>query len=154
MSSSTLKTEVIMTLSAIGETHSRTSVQTRDVSTIIDEPEIRGGTNRGLSPTETMMSSLIGCTNVISKKIAHKMGFELGEMDITLKAKFDRRGTMLEEEVEIPFPSITMDIEVDTNASEEQMNAMKIDLAKFCPIAKVLRGSGVEIVENWIVNPL
>jgi uncharacterized OsmC-like protein len=47
-----------------------------------------------------------------------------------------------------------MDIEVDTNASEEQMNAMKIDLAKFCPIAKVLRGSGVEIVENWIVNPL
>ena len=148
------KSEVIMSMSATGETHARTKINIRDVSSVIDEPEARGGTNQGLTPTETLMASLIGCTNVISKRIAHKMGIELGEMDIQLSAKFDRRGTMLEEEIDVPFSEVTMDIEIDTDATEEQINMLKIDLAKFCPIAKVLRGSGVNIIENWIINPL
>ena len=148
------KSEVIMSMSATGETHARTKINIRDVSSVIDEPEARGGTNQGLTPTETLMASLIGCTNVISKRIAHKMGIELGEMDIQLSAKFDRRGTMLEEEIDVPFSEVIMDIEVDTNATEEQINMLKIDLAKFCPIAKVLRGGGVNIIENWIINPL
>ena len=154
MTNMTQKSEVIMSMSATGETHARTKINIRDVSSVIDEPEARGGTNQGLTPTETLMASLIGCTNVISKRIAHKMGIELGEMDIQLSAKFDRRGTMLEEEIDVPFSEVIMDIEVDTNATEEQINMLKIDLAKFCPIAKVLRGSGVNIIENWIINPL
>ncbi len=154
MTNMTPKTEVTMSMSAIGETHARTKINIRDVSSIIDEPEARGGTNQGLTPTETLMASLIGCTNVISKRIADKMGVELGVMDIQLSAKFDRRGTMLEEEIDVPFSSVTMDIEIDTDATEEQMNALKTDLAKFCPIAKVLRGSGVKITENWIINSL
>ena len=148
------KSEVIMSMSATGETHARTKINIRDVSSVIDEPEARGGTNQGLTPTETLMASLIGCTNVISKRIAHKMGIELGEMDIQLSAKFDRRGTMLEEEIDVPFSEVKMDIEIDTDATEGQINMLKIDLAKFCPIAKVLRGSGVNIIENWIINPL
>ena len=154
MTNMTQKSEVIMSMSATGETHARTKINIRDVSSVIDEPEARGGTNLGLTPTETLMASLIGCTNVISKRIAHKMGIELGEMDIQLSAKFDRRGTMLEEEIDVPFSEVTMDIEIDTDATEEQINMLKIDLAKFCPIAKVLRGSGVNIIENWIINPL
>ena len=154
MTNTTQKSEVIMSMSATGETHARTKINCRDVSSVIDEPEARGGTNQGLTPTETLMASLIGCTNVISKRIAHKMGIELGEMDIQLSAKFDRRGTMLEEEIDVPFSEVTMDIEIDTDATEEQINMLKIDLAKFCPIAKVLRGSGVNIIENWIINPL
>ena len=153
MTNMTQKSEVIMSMSATGETHARTKINIRDVSSVIDEPEARGGTNQGLTPTETLMASLIGCTNVISKRIAHKMGIELGEMDIQLSAKFDRRGTMLEEEIDVPFSEVTMDIEIDTDATEEQINMLKIDLAKFCPIAKVLRGSGVNIIENWIINP-
>ena len=154
MTNTTQKSEVIMSMSATGETHARTKINIRDVSSVIDEPEARGGTNQGLTPTETLMASLIGCTNVISKRIAHKMGIELGEMDIQLSAKFNRRGTMLEEEIDVPFSEVTMDIEIDTDATEEQIHMLKIDLAKFCPIAKVLRGSGVNIIENWIINPL
>ncbi len=148
------KTTVQMKLSAVGETHSRSQVSVRDVTGTIDEPLERDGTNLGLTPTETLMSSLIGCTNVISKKIAHKMGFEMGEMKIALTANLDRRGTMLMEEVARPFSNIVMDIEVATDATPEQLEAMKTDLAKFCPIAKVIRGSGVTITENWTAVPL
>lgn len=148
------KTTVKMAISATGETHGRTSVKVRDVSSIIDEPAERGGTNLGLTPTETLMSSLIGCTNVISKRIAHGMGVEMGEMKVSLSADFNRLGTMLQEEIEEPFSNIVMDIEVATNATPEQLEAIKTDLEKYCPIAKVMRGSGITITENWKTTPL
>jgi len=148
------KTTVQMAMTATGETHARSIVKSRDVSATIDEPEARGGTNRGLSPTETLMSSLIGCTNVISKRIAHGMGVEMGEMQISLRADLNRLGTMLQEEVEQPFANIEMDIAVATDATPEQLEAIKMDLEKYCPIAKVIRGSGVTITETWTTTPL
>ena len=68
------KTTLVARQSAVGQTHSRSHIRVRDVYNIIDEPLERAGTNLGLSPTETMLSALIGCTNVISKKIAKKIG--------------------------------------------------------------------------------
>lgn len=143
------KTEVIMSLTAHGQSHSRTQVRSRDVFAVIDEPIERDGTNLGLSPTETLMAALMGCTNVISHKIARSMGVRFGEMTIGFTSKFDRRGVLLQEEVERPFNDIVMDIEVETDATPEQMEEIKTELAKFCPIAKVIRGSGVTITENW-----
>ena len=147
------KTTVKMKLSAVGETHSRSRISVRDVTATIDEPLDRHGTNEGLTPTETMMSSLIGCTNVISNKIAAKMGMEIKRMDIALTADFDRRGVTLVEEVEQPFSNIVMDIDVTTNGTEDQIETLRIELEKFCPVAKVFRGSGITITENWTVIP-
>ena len=84
------KTIVQMRLDATGETHARSKVRARDVEAIIDEPRERDGTNLGLPSTESLMASLIGCTNVISKRIAHGMGVEMGELDVALTANFDR----------------------------------------------------------------
>lgn len=148
------KTTITMKMSGTGETHARSQVTVRDRTSTIDEPEARGGTNQGLTPTETLMASLIGCTNVITKRIAHGMGVEVGEMSIALSAEFDRRGVTLQEEVDVPFRSVTMDIEVATDASDEQLERIKADLQKFCPIAKVIRGSGTTITENWTTRPL
>ena len=148
------KTVVEMKLSSVGETHARSKISTRDLEGYIDEPLIRDGTNLGFSPTETLMASLMGCTNVISKRIAHGMGIEMGELRIDLSVQFDRRGTMLAEEIEQPFSDIVMNIEVATNASDEDMKKMTSDLEKFCPIAKVIRAAGTTITENWTTVPL
>ncbi len=147
------KTTIEMKLSATAETHARTRVKVRDVEGLIDEPAARGGTNQALTPTETLMASLIGCTNVITQRIAHGMGVEIKSMDIRLAVQFDRRGVMLEEEVEQPFSDLVMDIDIVTNATDEQMAAIQRDLARFCPIAKVIRGSGISLTENWNVSP-
>lgn len=147
------KTTVEMKLSATAETHARTRVAVRDVDGLIDEPEARGGTNQGLTPTETLISSLIGCTNVITQRIAHGMGVEIAAMDISVSVQFDRRGVMLQDEVERPFSDLVMDIDISTNATDEQMAAIKSDLGKFCPVAKVIRGSGINVTENWNVTP-
>ena len=148
------KTTITMKMTGTGETHSRSQIAVRDLSSTIDEPVERDGTNLGLSPTETLMASLIGCTNVISKKIAHKMGLTFGKMDVSLRAKFDRRGVTLMEEVDRPFDDIVLDIEVETDATPEQLANVATELAKFCPVAKVIRGNGATITENWTAKPL
>ncbi len=148
------KTTIVARQSGVGQTHSRSHNRIRDVYNIIDEPLERGGSNLGPSPTETMMSALIGCTNVISKKIAKKMGVIFGEMKIDMSYKFNRLGTLLQEEIEVPFDEVVLDIDVQTNATPEQMDEIKHELEKFCPVAKVFRAAGMTITENWTASAL
>ena len=148
------KTTIVARQSGVGQTHSRSHVRVRDVYNIIDEPLERAGTNLGLSPTETMMSALIGCTNVISKKIAAKMGVTFGEMKIEMSYKINRLGTMLLEKVDVPFDEVVLEIDVETDATQAQMDAIKADLEKFCPVAIVFRAAGMTITENWSTRPL
>ena len=146
------KTVVRMHLAGEAVSHSRTDVTVRDLATTIDEPEVRGGTNKGLSPTETLMAALIGCTNVITHKIAAADGVEIAAMAVDADVGFDRRGVTLEADVDAPFPDIKLTINVSTNASALEIDKIKRDLAKFCPLAKVLRQAGTKIDEEWVVT--
>jgi len=140
---------VHMKLEGSSKSHSRADIIARDVESVIDEPVARGGTNLGLSPTETLMSSLIGCTNVITHRIMEKMGFKINSLDIKSKTLFNKDGVSLIQEVEVPFPEITPDIAISTNASESDLVEVQKQLAMYCPIAKVIRNSGTVINENW-----
>src|SRR2546428_372353 len=86
------KTVVTMKLDGNCASHSRTDVSVRDLKSTIDEPAERGGTNQGLTPTETLMASLIGCTNVITHKVAEKNGVDIDSLTVKLEAQFDWSG--------------------------------------------------------------
>src|SRR5262249_49830883 len=145
------KTTVTQRIHGDCPTHSRTEIAVRDVRTIIDEPKERDGTNKGPTPTETMVAALIACTNVISHKCASKHGVEFKAMAIDAESTFDRRGTQLAEEIEVPFPKIRLVINVTTNASAADLEKVKADLHRFCPVSKVIRNSGTELEEVWNV---
>ena len=115
----------------------------------IDEPIERGGTNTGPAPTETAIAALIGCTNVISNKCAEKLGIDIGHLQIEAKYDFDRRGVLLTEEVDLPFPKVVLNIVSDGAATEAELEQVAVELAKYCPIAKVFRQAGTVIEENW-----
>lgn len=148
------KTVVDIKMSGVAETHARSRIAARDLTTVLDEPAIRGGTNQGLTPTETLVASYIGCTNVIASRIAEHMGLHVEEMRVDATAQFDRRGVMMEEELAVPFPEIRLEISCRTNASPAQLEQWKRDLARFCPVGKVIKGSGTKVVEVWNVSPL
>lgn len=148
----TPKNEVTMKLSASCPHHARSDISVRDLETVIDEPTERGGTNLGLTPTETMISALIGCTNVITQRISEGYGLHIEAMDIDAEAKFDRRGVTLSEEVKVPFPEITLNIAITSPAPAADFDKVRTDLGRFCPIAKVIRESGTVIHENWDIK--
>lgn len=146
------KTTVTMRMGADAASHSRTDVKARDQSMIIDEPAERGGTNKGPTPTETLMASLLGCTNVIAHKVADRNGVHFSKMALRLEAEFDRRGVTLQEEVAVPFPKVRLFIDVATDADVARMETVKRELSMFCPVSKVIRASGTEIEEVWTVT--
>ncbi len=146
------KTIVQYTLTGNSVSHARTDVETRDVDVTIDEPTERGGTNMGLSPTESLIASLIGCTNVIGQRVGEAHGVHFQDFAIEALADFDRRGVMMQDEVDIPFPKIVLTISGKADVDEATLEKVKTDLGRFCPIAKVIRGSGTVIEEIWNIS--
>jgi len=52
----------------------------------------------------------------------------------------------------VPFPKIRLLIDMTTDASKADMEKVKTDLRRFCPISKVIRNSGTELEEVWNVT--
>lgn len=146
------KTVVKVKISGEAESHSRTLLKTRDLMDIADEPEVRGGTNEGFAPTEMALASLIACSCVISQKLAHKLEIDVIDLNIELESEFNRLGVTLQEEIDVPFPNIQLDIHLKTSASDEKLALLEDQLPRYCPVAKVFSQGGSNIVSNWIIT--
>ena len=135
-------------------TMSLTEVRVRKHSFVIDEPPYRHGTDVAPTPLETMLGALIGCTNVISRRIAHERGVNLQIKRIGCVGHLDHRGIDMEADVPVPFPRIELTIEAKTDANEEAIAALRAELGKRCPMSVILRQAGTEIIENWSFEAL
>ena len=149
-----IREKALVTIEMAGRcpSQTRSEVQIGHHQVVIDEPIASGGTDQAPTPLETLLAALIGCTNVILNKIAARDGVPIESLDVTLGATLDRRGTTLQEEVAVPFPSITLGIRFTTSATPDQVAALRPELGKFCPVSKILREAGTRIVETWDVT--
>lgn len=145
-----MKTVVTYRATAACPTHARTEIPVRDLNVVIDEPTERGGTNLGPSPTEAAMTALIGCTNVIGHKNAHRLGIDLGEVTIDANCQFDRRGVLMQEEIDVPFPEVTLTVNCSCPANQEDLNLVGQETAKYCAIAKLFEAAGTKLTVNWV----
>ena len=145
-----MKTVVTYRTTATCPPHARTEIPVRDLNVVIDEPVERGGTNLGPSPTEAAMTALIACTNVIGHKNAKRLGIDLGTVTIDADCKFDRRGVLMEEEIDLPFPEITLTVNCDSTASQDALNQVGVETAKYCAIAKLFEAAGTDLTVNWV----
>jgi uncharacterized OsmC-like protein len=142
-----MKSVVTYRTTAQCATHARTEMPIRDLNVIVDEPAERGGTNLGPTPTET---ALIACTNVIGHKNAARLGVDLGVVTIDADCKFDRRGVLVQEEIDVPFPEITLTVNCTTPASLEELAEVGAETAKYCAIAKLFEAAGTDLTVNWV----
>lgn len=143
------KTTITIKMGGAGTSHARTEVAVRDVTGVIDEPIERGGTNEGMSPTETAFAALIGCTNVIGSKCAKKLGVDIGHLSFEMEVDFDRRGVLLQDEVEVPFKAIRLAVTSDGTADQDDLDRVADETAKYCPIAKLYIHAGTDLTVTW-----
>ena len=134
------------------ESRSRTRLSARKHEFLIDEPEARLGTDQGPTPLETMLASFLACTNVIAHMCADDLGIEIGRLDLSLAGEFDTRGSFGKADVTVPFPTIELNVGIETTANEKQIEQMKSSLARRCPVSVILRQAGTTIIENWSVT--
>lgn len=145
-----MKTVVTYRTTAACPTHARTEIPMRDLTMVVDEPLERGGTNLGLTPTETALSALIACTNVIGHKCAERLGIDIGHLTIDAVCQFDRRGVLMEEEIDVPFPAIDLTVHCDGPASEAELAQVGAETAKYCAIAKLFTAAGTDLNVSWV----
>ncbi|WP_160115942.1 OsmC family protein [Candidatus Halocynthiibacter alkanivorans] len=134
------------------QTSTRSTATARGKTVIIDEPVMRGGTDQGAMPVEYLFMGLLGCTQVISNKLAEKYGVKFTEMDIDISVTMDSHGTRLISPVAIPFPEVILDITVTYEGSREGAVQVTEDLKHHCAVSKMLQESGTRVIENWVLN--
>jgi len=139
-------------LSGSAQSHTRTKVTSRDVEMIIDEPIERGGTNEGPMPVEMVFAGLIGCTHVISNKLAIANQVKIHDMDIDVVTTMDSRGTRLIEPIDVPFPDTVLNIKATMEGEQSAIETVVSSLKEHCAVSKMLRQSGTKVTENWLVN--
>lgn len=144
-----MKTEIKLRATADCPSHSRADVSIRDLVFAIDEPTERGGTNLGPAPTDTALAALIGCTNVIGHKCAQKLGVDIGHLEISANCDFDRRGVTLDQEIDVPFRRIDLQIRTHGTASDSALQLVAAEVRKYCPLSKLFAAAGTKIHDVW-----
>ena len=137
---STVKEKPIWTFKVNGgHTSATQSVATaRGKSVVIDEPIQRGGTDEGPMPVEYVFMGLLGCTHVISNKLAHANGIAFTAMDIDITVKMDSHGTRLINPIDVPFPEVTLKIHADYEGPREGALQVVEKLRHHCAVSKML----------------
>jgi uncharacterized OsmC-like protein len=135
-------------------TMSLTEVRVRGHAFVIDEPPYRHGTDVGPTPLETMLGALVGCTNVIARRIAHERGIALRIRKIACEGMLDHRGIDAEADVPVPFGTIHLAVEAETDADAEAFAALRRSLDARCPMSVILRQAGSVITQDWTLSPL
>lgn len=144
------KSTIKVRMTGTGHSHSRCVVAVRDLHSTIDEPVERGGTNAGFSPTETAYAALVGCTNTIGHKCASALGVKLGSLAFEMEVDFDRRGVMLQEEIDIPFKAVRLKVTANGDLTPEDLTKVAAETAKYCAVSKMYQAAGTELEVNWV----
>ncbi|MEP1209559.1 MAG: OsmC family protein [Rhizobiaceae bacterium] len=134
------------------QTSTKSVATARGKSAIIDEPLQRGGTDEGPMPVEYVFMGLLGCTHVISNKLAAANGIEFTSMDIDIQVTMDSHGTRLINPIDVPFPEVTLVIDAAYEGPREGAMQVVAKLRDHCAVSKMLQESGTKVVERWTLN--
>lgn len=128
------------------QTHS----QIRDFDKVVmDEPKALGGANEGPNPLEYLVASLNGCKGVMIPLIAKELGFEFSELSFDTKGVVDLRGLMGEPGVSTHFQSLTFNVNIKTEESDERLQALQEAVSTRCPVYNLLRDAKVDLRTQW-----
>jgi len=57
--------------------------------------------------------------------------------------------TTLEEEIEVPFEALKLTVVSDGSASNEDLQTVVAEVAKFCPLSKLFENAGTKLTVDW-----
>ncbi|KAL4486125.1 hypothetical protein ABPG72_012178 [Tetrahymena utriculariae] len=113
-----------------------------------------GGNGSGPSPIELLLSSLVGCENIVAIKVASNLGFTINQLKFDIKAERDDRGLndlpMTEDSpITSGLQRIWGIVYVDTDGTDQQLEQMNQIIKKRCPVAQMIVDSGCKLEIEW-----
>lgn len=118
----------------------------------IDSPAYAGGAPKGPAPTEMMMCAYAGATAMLLYRITQGMGVAIRSLEVDARGTYSPRGIAGMEGYHPRYTEVEVDIKMNTDAGPEQLERIKADRRRRCPVHGVLAASGAEMKENWDVS--
>lgn len=138
----------------------KSEISIRDLPPVyLDEPRDLGGTNQGPTPLESVLASLCGCTAMIVHIMKREMGFQLDDLHCEAdgvtdvrRAEMKRTGKKYSEVEPIAyhFHQVRQRITVRSPESDERLEALKRQVARLCPVSRLLEDAGVDFQVTWV----
>ena len=122
-------------VSATGDTETKTTVSVRDFEFVVDEPADLGGTNEGPNPVEYLLGAWAGCLNVVAQKVCEEHDVDLAGLEIDVEGDLDPRKFMgMADEPRAGFQEIRVELAVDTDADDETLETIREEVEARCPV--------------------
>ena len=122
-------------ITATGDSETKTTVSVRDFEFVVDEPAELGGTNEGPNPVEYLLGAWAGCLNVVAQKVCAEHDVDLAGLEIDVEGDLDPRKFMgMADEPRAGFQEIRVELAVDTDADDETLETIREEVEARCPV--------------------
>lgn len=99
-----------------------------------------GGTGMEACSGDMVLEALVACAGVTLGAVATALGIELRGAVVTAEGELDFRGTLgVSKDVPVGFERIRLEVELDTDASEDQVATLLRLTERYCVVAQTLR---------------
>ena len=122
---------------------------------IVDEPLDFGGTDKGMSPVELLLSALGACQSIVARTYAKKFDIDLQNFWVELEGDIDLDGFLGKSDVRPGLSAVRYTFHIETNAPKEKVEAYKEYIEAHCPVGDTIANavplsSATVIVENAV----
>jgi len=118
----------------------RSQIKTRTFNLIADQPENMGGSDLGPRPSELLLAALAACHEVTYRLYADAMEIDLQEVAVSVTGVSDARGFFnVDDDVDAGFSEVFGDIDIVSNASDDDIERLRLAVNRHCPVLDDLR---------------
>ena len=123
-------------------TATRYDGKSRHFSLIVDEPEALGGKDSAPNPVEYLLAAYAGCLNVVIHLVAKELQVPVSNIKIDINGDINPdRLFGLDTVDRAGFESLTVDIDLDTDAPRELIDKLFERVKDRCPLNDNLSNS-------------
>ena len=98
-----------------------------------------GGDGKSACSADMLLEALVGCAGVTLRAVATAIGISLRDATIRAEGDLDFRGTLgVSKDVPVGFKQIRLNIDLDTDASEEQIATLLRLTERYCVVYQTL----------------
>ncbi len=123
-------------------TPTRYDGKVRQFTLFVDEPEELGGKDIAPNPVEYLLAAYAGCINVVIHLVAKELQITVNNISINIDGDINPdRLFGLSKSERAGFESLNVDIDLDTNASQELIDKLFEQVKDRCPLNDNLSNS-------------
>src|SRR6266508_16543 len=112
-----------------------------------------GGDGQSACSADMLLEALVGCAGVTLRAVATALGISLRGATIRAEGDLDFRGTLgVSKDVPVGFKQIRVNIDLDTDASEEQIATLLRLTERYCVVYQKLSHAPESSVLHRVIS--